>query len=86
MRGDCKVLLTDAVLDGGVKSVDDGGTPVGDPVGFVDGLAQLLEQVLGSEEGQVEDRFHQLVRRHLQLWIDVRYQYFVLWFTHLYIC
>lgn len=50
--------LTDAVFNGGVESVDDSGASVGDPVGLVNGLSELAEQVLSAEQGQIKYWLH----------------------------
>lgn len=46
-------VLTDAVLQRRVVSVDNGGPSVRNPVRFVDRLAQLLEGIVSSENRHV---------------------------------
>lgn len=59
--------LTDAVLDGGVESVDDSWTAVGYPIRLVYRLTQLVEGVIRSENVHIQHRLQITVRIDGQL-------------------
>lgn len=44
---------------------------MGDPVALVDWLPQLLERVLGAEEGEIEDALEIVSRAYLQLLVEL---------------